>query len=214
MNCEGAVAARRGDRHRADAPRHCRCARDTARRRARARRRGRRREEIEKVALAPRLAEEEFRRAGRGRVVAERHADSGHDAADFLADRELAPAVHRAGRRADLGRPAPELERRATPSPAMRAACAGVERASQRRQGARDEIQHDSGVGIGESRCGAAADRAAEIDQHEIADCAGRSSARARRRPRDRARPAPSAGRRGRATAPRGAAALRPAAGS
>ena len=125
-------------------------------------------EEVEEVALAPGLAEVKLRRAGGGRVVADDDAEIAM-APDLRADVDGAPAVHRAGRRAGLVRPAPKLERRRDAEPGEPRALAFVEPSDLLVKGARREGEHVLGRRIRIAEAGAATDRAGEIDQHEIA---------------------------------------------
>src|SRR5579884_2054675 len=57
--------------------------------------------EVKEIVMTPAFAEEEFRRAGRRGVVAQNDGDRANGR-DFVSDVDIAPDVHRAGRRADF----------------------------------------------------------------------------------------------------------------
>ena len=153
--------------------------------------------------MPPRFAEEEFGRAGRGGVVAQRHADRARRApisSSIENDRQASISL---GGRADLGRPVPQLERRGDAEAGDATALLRRQRGDHRRQRVGDEIHHQIGRRIGDrfgGRAGAPRRRSRSTPDRS---CGGRSSARSKTRPRDRARREPSVGRRGRATAPR-----------
>jgi len=118
--------------------------------------------------MTPTVAEEGFRSASGGSVIAH---DSRHGTkrGDLAPDIYVAPDVHRAGRRAHLGAPVPQIERRGDAEPNQPGALARRQAARQSGQGAGDEIQSRSGLRIREGFMSALAHSAGEIDEHEIA---------------------------------------------
>ena len=128
-------------------------------------------EEIEEVAMTPRLAEEEFGRAGRGRVVAERDADRSRQPRSPRSMSKSPPGVHRAL----AARRSPPPRSRAgtamaTPRPAMRRRCR-IARAHRPAKAATLGRNRESSSGVGKAkvRCARSRIAPAEIDQHEIA---------------------------------------------
>src|SRR5208282_4848564 len=98
-------------------------------------------EEIKEIAIAPTAAEEELGRAGGGSVIAQRRrirADGG----DFTFRVDVSPRIHCAWRRADLGFPVPQLERRRDAKACDPPLLWRTERIGQRRERIPDKIEN------------------------------------------------------------------------
>ena len=117
--------------------------------------------------MPPSATEEEFSRAGGGRVIAQRDRIRAN-ASDLTLDVEIAPGVHGAWRRADFCLPCPQLERQghaeARNAPPLRVG----ERVGKAGQFCLDEIEDHGRSRKCEGAVGATSDGAAKVNQDEI----------------------------------------------
>ena len=118
--------------------------------------------------MAPPLAKEELRRAGGGRIVAERDRVGAHSG-DLAGDVEVAPVRHRALRRADFGFPGPKLEGLGDAEAGDPAPLRVGQRRDQRGVRFAHEVEDALRRRVGKGAVRALADGAAEVDQDEVA---------------------------------------------
>ena len=158
----GAVANARRARHGSDARRRCRCARSAARRRAPAAADELPEEEIEEVAMAPAAAEEEFGRAGGGRVVAQHDRKGQTEAISRSVSNPRHPPLRPAGRRSRLPR---STAGKALRRQALRSRRFGAARQRSTSVGGCSRRSRGSCSGVGKAKVAvsALADRAAKV---------------------------------------------------
>ena len=125
-------------------------------------------ENIQEIPVVPAFAKCQFRRAGRGRIIAQiyRHR---HQRRDLGLDVEIAPLLHDVARRADLADPVPQLKGGGNSETGNAVDLGWRERCHHAGHAVPGKAGDDSGRGIGMGMADLGADAGAKIDHHEIA---------------------------------------------